>query len=389
MLHPKSSPFGRTALTLLALALLIGLLAGCGKKNDNGNAAASPSASASEDAIPADTVIATYDGGQVTEGEFDKYIAFMSMMQDPQISMYMSIPQFKEQYVKQYAVYKVLAGQLSDEQKKDAQKQFDDFKSQMEEALKGDNAANLQSAMDQYKITKDEMYDVFNTVISSNEILSAKQNELKAAVKDADIKAIYDKAPADYNVDTVRHILVSTSYTDASGNQATRTDEEALKRAQEVKARQEAGGDWTALAKEYSDDPGSKDNGGLYDATEARQWVEEFKNAANTQPIGKIGDPVKTDYGYHVIMVVKREETPYDKLSQDDKDEIVSTITDPQMQTYLDDQVKKLNVQVTLPEASPEPSASASASPSASASATPSASASPSAGASPSASAGQ
>lgn len=367
MLHPKSRPFGRAAFLLLAVVLLVGLLAGCGKKEDKNGASNS-----SEPSIAPDTVIATYDGGKVTEGEFDKYVSFMSLMQNPQIAMYMSIPQFKEQYVKQYAVYKSLMDKLSDDQKKDAKKQYDDFKKQFETELADKtNGPQLKSAMETQKITKDEMLDVFNVIISSGEIVQAKQDEFKKAVTDADMKAVYDKAPADYNVDTVRHILVS--FTDSATNKE-RSDADALKRAQEVKAKLEAGGDWNELAKEYSDDTGSKDKGGLYDKQQAKGWVEEFKNAANTQPIGKIGDPVKTEYGYHVIMVVSREETSYDKLSQTDKDDIVSSLTDPKMQAYFEDQEKQLNLKVTLPE-SASPSASASASPSSSASASPSASA--------------
>ena len=48
---------------------------------------------------------------------------------------------------------------------------------------------------------------------------------------------------------------------------------------------------------------------------QANGWVAEFKDAANTQEIGKVGDPVQSQFGYHVMKVESREATPYDKLT--------------------------------------------------------------------------
>lgn len=68
--------------------------------------------------------------------------------------------------------------------------------------------------------------------------------------------------------------------------------------------------DFAALAKEYSDDPGSKDNGGKYDYTGRGQWVKPFEKMAFALETDEIGKPVRTSYGYHIIQVLGRKPYP-------------------------------------------------------------------------------
>jgi peptidyl-prolyl cis-trans isomerase D len=97
----------------------------------------------------------------------------------------------------------------------------------------------------------------------------------------------------------VRHILVKTK-------------EEADK----IKKDLDAGAKFDELAKKYSQDPGSKDKGGLYTGVTRGQMVPEFDKAAFTLPIGKVSDPVKTDFGFHVIRVDARREARVKPLSE-------------------------------------------------------------------------
>lgn len=68
--------------------------------------------------------------------------------------------------------------------------------------------------------------------------------------------------------------------------------------------------DFKKLALEFSKDTGSAANGGYYDWAPASNYVPEFRDAALTQEIGVIGKPVKTQFGYHIIQVIGREELP-------------------------------------------------------------------------------
>jgi foldase protein PrsA len=363
MLHHNRMSYRRLVTLLLAAVMLVALISACGKKEEGTSGAG------------AGTVIATYKGGELKDTEFDKYAAYAALM-SPEQAMYMSIPQFKEQFVKQYIVTKEMIKGVSEEDKKTAKTQGEAFKTQLETAMK--EQAELKQHMEDNDLSVAEAVSFLEDQVAFQAFYSAKGEELKPGVTDEEIKTEFEKAPTDYNIVSVRHILIGTL--DPSTGEELKSDEEALKVANEVKAKLENGGDWTALAKEYSTDAGSKDNGGLYEKQAAGGWVAEFKQAANTQEIGKIGEPVKTEFGYHVMKVESREEVTYDKLPQETKDKLIVTISTTKVNDFLTAEQDKLEIKVTLPE---EPTESAPSSPSAS----PEASSSPEASPSPSASA--
>jgi parvulin-like peptidyl-prolyl isomerase len=80
-------------------------------------------------------------------------------------------------------------------------------------------------------------------------------------------------------------------------------EQKVFKKAQEVEKRIKNGEDFASLAKEFSDDPGSKDNGGLYIGVEPGGFVKEFEEAVNKLNPGEISGLVKSEYGYHIIKV--------------------------------------------------------------------------------------
>jgi len=97
------------------------------------------------------------------------------------------------------------------------------------------------------------------------------------------------------------HILVS--YKEARGAAPTikRTKAQAKKRAEDVLKKAKAGGDFTALAKEYSDDPGSGPRGGDLGTFTRRQMVPPFADAAFALKPGDLSAIVETDFGFHII----------------------------------------------------------------------------------------
>jgi peptidyl-prolyl cis-trans isomerase C len=118
------------------------------------------------------------------------------------------------------------------------------------------------------------------------------EQEAKAAVSDKDIKKFYDENLKPQNEVHARHILVETEA-----------------QAKEVAAKLKGGADFAQLAKEVSKDPGS-DGGDLGYITKD-QVVSEFGEAAFKLEKGKISDPVKSQFGWHVIKVEdKRERKP-------------------------------------------------------------------------------
>lgn len=115
----------------------------------------------------------------------------------------------------------------------------------------------------------------------------------------------------------IRHLLAQPLPGGDPEAQAAATEEQwdaALARAEAWYAEvQDPNADWFELAKE-SDDPGSRSNGGdlgWYDPTSG-QFVPEFEAAVARLAVGDISEPVRTEFGYHVIQVTDQRTTALD-----------------------------------------------------------------------------
>lgn len=122
---------------------------------------------------------------------------------------------------------------------------------------------------------------------------------VKTRLTNQDRQTYYQNHPEITTVANVRHILVNTE-----------------EQAKSVISRLNSGEKFEALAKELSTDPGSKNNGGLYANVPVSNWVKEFRDATIAQPIGQVGQPVKTEFGYHVILVESRSSLPYEQVKE-------------------------------------------------------------------------
>ena len=152
----------------------------------------------------------------------------------------------------------------------------------------------------------------------------------KNPVKDADIKAEYEKAKAaqsgrkEYHA---RHILVTTE------------DE-----AKAIIAKLKSGGKFEDLAKQ-SKDPGSAANGGDLGWADAENFVPEFSKAMTSLQKGAITDtPVKTQYGFHVI---KLEDTRATKIPplEEVKQQVAEAIQQRKLAAFREELMKKAKIQ--------------------------------------------
>ncbi len=137
----------------------------------------------------------------------------------------------------------------------------------------------------------------------------------KAQVTDADLQTYYNAHQADYHVDEqvkVRHILVAVP----RGSDA-KTDAAAKAKAQDLLTKIRGGADFAALARENSDDPGSKQSGGeLGYVKRNHQMVPAFESAAMSLKAGQTSDLVKTDFGYHILQAEARDDAHQKPLSE-------------------------------------------------------------------------
>lgn len=131
-----------------------------------------------------------------------------------------------------------------------------------------------------------------------NEFLNKKIGT-QIQVSEEDIQKAYD----DYiknEIATVRHILLLTQ------GKSEVEKKQIRKKMEDILNQAKKGADFAELAKTYSEDTGSKDNGGLYENFTRGKMVPPFEEAAFSVPIGKLSDIVETVYGYHILQVVDR-----------------------------------------------------------------------------------
>ena len=164
------------------------------------------------------------------------------------------------------------------------------------------------------------------------------EKQLKGAISEADAKKIYDQRVAQLkseNEVAARHILVDNE-----------------EKAKEILAKIKAGGDFAALAKENSTDTGSKEQGGFLGYFGRGQMVPEFEKAAFTMIKGQVSEPVKTNFGWHIIKLEDRRRKPppsFDEVKETilnslavlKAQEVVGALRKKADVEYLDDDIKK------------------------------------------------
>ena len=160
-------------------------------------------------------------------------------------------------------------------------------------------------------------------------ILTLAQLRQRAEISDDDVKVYYQNHIDQYKLEDrahVAHILFKTvGMTDAEAA-------EVKKKADDVLNKAKHGGNFGDLAKQYSEDS-TKDKGGDLGWIVRGQTVPEFEAAAFSLPKGSISDLVKTQYGYHIIQVIDRENARTQTL-----DEVKASIIN-QLQTEKAEQV--------------------------------------------------
>jgi foldase protein PrsA len=122
------------------------------------------------------------------------------------------------------------------------------------------------------------------------------------------------------------------SFAQAEQVEASHILVEDEKTAMEVKKKLDEGGDFAELAKEYSTDTANAESGGELGFFAKGEMVEEFENKAFAMKKGEISDPVKTEFGYHIIMVTDKKEAKEAVLA-DHKEEIKDMLFDQAMQS--------------------------------------------------------
>ncbi|GGO09209.1 hypothetical protein GCM10010969_39400 [Saccharibacillus kuerlensis] len=314
--------WGKLASLGAVAVLSFSVLAACGDKADNQAVNTDEPAVTDNTAVTDNSkVLATYDGGTITEDQFNTELNVMKFLQ-PAYASLMDSSDIKNSMLDQQIAYSYLQGKATDEEKKEGASMADEQISQLKAQV---DQAQLDELLKAQNITEADLKAYMTQVMTAVHYMSNQ-------VADEDVQEEYDTNKESYITADVRHILIN--FTDPEGNE--RTDAETLKLAKEAKARVDGGEDFAKVAEEVSEDPGSASNGGLYENASVNQWVEAFKKAALEQEIGVVSDPVKTEYGYHIIKVEDRADTLTDEV----KESVRQTLASNKLNDFMENELE-------------------------------------------------
>ncbi len=221
-----------------------------------------------------------------------------------------------------------------------AEKRFEEAKRR----LGSDEAMNRQ-----LKLLGATREEVLAKWIQSATAESVLKRELKVNVTDADAKKFYNDNPTRFEQpEMVRasHILLMT--TDPKTNTELTEAQKAAKHKdmEALLKRARAGEDFAKLAKENSEDTGSKDKGGEYTFPRG-QMVPEFEAAAFSLGTNQVSDIVTTRYGYHIIKLYEKipaKKVDFVKALPDIKE----GLTQQELQKLFPDYVAKLKTEANV-----------------------------------------
>lgn len=142
----------------------------------------------------------------------------------------------------------------------------------------------------------------------------------------SEVQEFYNKIPKDSLplINTEVEIAQIVIFPEVNRNAV----QEAIDRLKELKERIINGASFSTMAILYSEDPGSAKQGGEYKGIKRGQFVKEFEAVAFNLKEGEVSDPFKTEYGYHIVQILKRRGQELDlrhilikpKLSDEDLD---------------------------------------------------------------------
>jgi foldase protein PrsA len=281
-------------------------------------------------------IVATFNGGTVTEQQMNKYVGLLSLL-NPQSNL--NTKTAKTQILQQYIVMdRILAPKAAKAGFKadpaTVQQDVLQLKNQWVQQLYNNSAQSFNSKMQSLNLTDS---DIAKVVADQLAVTEYAGSQIPASV----VESYYRQHLANFTVTSQRGILVKTKA-----------------QAQMIYGllqKDHSTANWDKLAKQYSQDPGSKDNGGLYANQPASNWVPQYAQAVTTQPIGLVGKPFDTTYGWFVVEVLNRKTEPLAKVRQQVEGQIMSN-TSSQYSTLMtnmeNEAQKQANIKVTLPASS-------------------------------------
>lgn len=182
----------------------------------------------------------------------------------------------------------------------------------------------LQDALKENNLTADQMREYMKTNLLMQQYQQKMLKELEPT--EEELKKYYEGHKDEFKTAEASHILVKTK-----------------EEAEAIKKELDGGADFAKLAKEKSLDTGSAQNGGSLGQFSPGQMVKEFDEKVFSMKPGEISDPVKTQFGFHIIKL--------EKISNDfkgAKDAVKEAVIQEKFKEYNDKLEKKAKVKRTV-----------------------------------------
>lgn len=254
-------------------------------------------------------------------------------MKDGDISVEKLYSEMKEKYALDMLITKIDTAILNnvyktdDEEKNYIDKQLETIKYYYETYYKS-QYKSFQEYLTQNGVeSEDELKENIRLTYKRNK---AVKDYVKSIITDKEIEKYYDEEI--FGDISASHILIKPEYDDnASDEEKKAAEKKALKEAKEVIAKLKKGEDFAELAKEYSDDSSNSKSGGKLADFNHGQMVEAFEDAAKDLKVGSYTTtPVKTEFGYHIILKTAQKDKP---ALKEVKDDIISDLTDEKLKS--------------------------------------------------------
>lgn len=155
--------------------------------------------------------------------------------------------------------------------------------------------------------------------IGSDQILASAVYHALATPDEAALRAYYDAHKSEMEQVHARHILIrfQGSPVPLRTGEKDLTEAEALQKCKDLRAKIAAGAKFAEVAQAESDDAGSGQNGGDLDTFGHGAMVPEFEKAAFALKVGEVSEPVRSQFGYHLILVESHTTKSYEEALPD------------------------------------------------------------------------
>lgn len=277
-------------------------------------------------------------GKKVKDADFNNYLMRVSQ----QNSQFIQMKSYSDSELRDAAINMAIQTIAIEREMKQAGSKIKVSKEELDKVIKKyfKTEEELKSFMEQQGFTsKSDFRKTLTEELEYQKFVQNKARELEITIPKEEVLGYVEEI-------TVSHVLVSTK----DGDQNIRSDAQALARANEVYQKLINNGDFAQLAKEYSDDPGSKDNGGSLGTMPIdyfkNSMVKEFVDATLALKPGEISKPVKSQFGYHVIKLDSRKMPTgkeYDEKYREIEDQLLyqKAFFDPKYSEWLEGIFKK------------------------------------------------